>query len=121
MGSMDFHIFYARRLPMKNLYSELLKDWRNRYFRTPDGWILDGKNGAEIEQWLLKSFDRIREETARECLLIVDEASEEFGEQVPAVKIGFGDAKIVIAEGIAIRFKLWHKYKSQKAIVPDKG
>ena len=29
---------------------------REQYFKTSKGWILDGKNGAEIEKWLLSKL-----------------------------------------------------------------
>lgn len=45
---------------------KILEEFKSRYLKTDDGWILDGKNGAEIEQWLSQKLDQLSQDLISE-------------------------------------------------------
>lgn len=48
---------------MNSKNNNIIKEFKERYLKTPDGWILDGKNGAEIEAWLDSKLNQVRQES----------------------------------------------------------
>ncbi len=50
----------------KDFISQKLTQFRKRYLKTEEGWILDGKNGAEIESFLKQALEECERKTKEE-------------------------------------------------------
>ncbi len=66
---------YGRDFEVGNL--KIIKRFRDRYLRV-SGWILDGKNGAEIESFLKLSLQQAFREGRREA---IEEIAKDFKDE----------------------------------------